>query len=167
MPYPKRRPNRLKGYDYSSNGAYFVTICTKDRENLFWEDTENNFVGADIIRPTYKPQLSPLGKIVDIAINNIPKCYNDVIVEKYVIMPNHIHMLIFIQSYADGRMISAPTLSRVIGQFKRWVSKQYGKQVFQRSFHDHIVRNDKEYNLIWRYIDANPQLWEMDCFYTQ
>ena len=82
--YPKRKPNRLKEYDYSAPGAYFITICTKNKVNYFW-----NSVGASIARPQEIP-LNENGKIVDEAIKNIDKIYQNITVDKYVVMPNHI-----------------------------------------------------------------------------
>lgn len=160
MELAKRKPNRLKNYDYSRSGAYFITICTKNRRNLLWE------VGADIIRQP-NPLLSGYGKVVDIAINEINFHYTNLIVDKYVIMPNHIHLIILITLRESGQIISAPTLSTVIGQMKRCVSKQIGFSIWQRSFHDHIIRNELDYQNIWQYIDTNPLSWEKDCFYTK
>ena len=87
-------------------------------------------------------------------------------VDKYVIMPNHIHLLLIICSY-NGRAMHAPTLSNLIQQFKGISSKNAGFPIFQRSFHDHVVRNKNDYEMIWHYIDTNPQNWEKDCFYDK
>lgn len=65
-----------------------------------------------------------------------------------------------------GRIVSAPTVSTIIGQMKRWVSKQIGFSIWQKSFHDHIIRNRAEYRQIWKYIDENPLKWELDCYYN-
>jgi REP element-mobilizing transposase RayT len=166
--FPKRKPNRLKKFDYSQNGAYFVTICTKDKEKLLWnKNFYDTSVGADNIRPQVKVPLSEYGKIADTAIKNISTHYTHINVENYIIMPNHIHILLFIDRFDDGRIISAPTLSVVIGQLKRWISRQIGKSVFQKSFHDHIIRNDEDYKKIYNYIESNPSLWTEDCFYIE
>lgn len=105
---PKRKNIRLKEWDYSANDMYYITICTKDKKHIFW-DKRTNRVGADSIRPQYKVELSEKGEIVRQAIENIPKYYENVFVDKYVIMPNHIHMIIGINRQTGGRMISAPT----------------------------------------------------------
>ena len=107
---PVRKRNRLKDYDYSSNGAYFITICTKDRKNIFWDKEQPDFVGEDIILPPENVQLSSHGKIAEEAINTIPKYYPHIELLQYVVMPNHIHMILFIP-YDSGRMISSPTKS--------------------------------------------------------
>ena len=167
---PKRKKNRLLNYDYSSSGVYFVTICTKEKKCLFWSQEQPDFVGEDIILPPDHVQLSPYGKYVDEAIQAIPKHYPHIELLQYVIMPNHVHLIAFI-SDADGRMISSPTkmvsLSIVIGQLKRSVSKKIGKPIWQRSFHDHIIRNHKDYEKIAKYIYENPIKWQDDCFYSK
>ena len=158
--FPKRKRIRLEGYDYSSNGSYHITICVKDPSVSLWTR-----VGADIIRPDYELieeidfPLSRAGRIVETAINNIPKHYNCVSVDKYCIMPDHIHLLITIFCEENGRMISAPTpsVSTVIGQMKRWASKQIGKPIWQKSFIDSIIDSDKVYNDVWEYINNNPR----------
>ena len=146
---PNRKRIRLEGYDYSENGAYFITVCTKDRRKLFWD------VGADIIRKQ-NPPLSELGKLVDFSINEISKHYNGVVVDKYCIMPEHIHMILMIGTEENGRMISAPTVSTVVGHMKRWVSMQVGRSIWQKSFVDRIIRDEQMYLGIWKYIDENP-----------
>ncbi|MDD6644336.1 MAG: transposase [Firmicutes bacterium] len=99
--------------------------------------------------------LSEYGRITEQGILNIPQCYPSVTVEKYCIMPNHIHMILSF-SRDCGRIISAPTLSRVVGQMKRWVSKQIGVGIWQKSYYERVIRNGTEYEEIWRYIQENP-----------
>ena len=157
MDLPKRKPARLKGYDYSQDGAYFITICTQDREELFWN------VGETCGFPY---TLSAYGDIVNKEIMRIVDIYNETVkVDKYVVMPNHIHLIIVLQS--DGRPQVAPTISRVVKQFKGAVSKKIGFTIWQKSFHDHIIRNENDYREIWEYIDTNPLKWEEDCFYQK
>jgi putative transposase len=148
MELPKRKKIRLEGYDYSSCGAYFVTICITDRNTLLWN------VGADIIRPN-EPPLSKYGEFLKIAIDAIPEHYANVVIDKYCIMPDHVHMIVFILPDENGRMISAPTLSVIIGSMKRWVSKQIGFSIWQKSFNDRIIRNEQGYREAWQYIDEN------------
>lgn len=155
---PKRKPNRLNSFDYSQNGAYFVTICAKNKEHLF------GAVGASNARPS-KVILSEYGKITDQAIKLITKIYPNVIVDKYVIMPNHIHMVLIIQS-ENGRAMLVPTISMVIAQMKGYISKQIGHSIWQKSFYDHIIRNEQDYLEIWQYIENNPEKWQQDKFYT-
>ena len=82
-------------------------------------------------------------------------------------MPNHIHMILNIP-YDDGRMISSPTsVLTAIGQMKRYASKKIGEPIWQRSFHDHIIRDISDYEKISKYIYENPIKWQYDCFYTE
>ena len=161
MELPVRKPNRLPNFDYSSPGAYFITVCTANRKKLFW-----NGVGADNIRPENVP-LSAMGKIVEQGIQNVHTHYENVSVDKYCIMPDHIHMILLIQSDGGGRIISAPTISTVVGSMKRWISRQVGKPIWQKSFYDHGIRDQQDYLKIWEYIDNNPARWEEDCFYER
>lgn len=164
--FPKRKKNRLAGYDYSSGGAYFVTVCVQNPNISLW-----NRVGADIIRPNYEfveeaeIPLSEQGEIVETAINNIPQYYKNIEVDKYCIMPDHIHLIVFITSERDGRIISAPTLSTVVGQMKRWASKQIGQSIWQKGFYDRILDNDNAYLEVWQYIDNNPRKYSKDFKY--
>lgn len=167
---PKRKGNRLTDYDYSRNGAYFITICTQGRQQILWESdtfTEDDNVGTSIARPQRAPTLSKTGKVVEQCIWEIPAHYPHISVEKYAVMPNHIHLLLLIQREQDGRPMVAPTVSTVMQQFKGIVSKQLSRSIWQKSFHDHIVRTEHGYAQICQYIDTNPQLWHKDCFYEE
>ena len=161
MNQPQRKQNRLRNYDYSLPGAYFITICTHERENLFWET-----VGASIARPQ-KVNLSACGQVVDSAIKEIPKHYAAVSLDHYVVMPNHVHLLLQINALESGRAMHAPTISTVVQQLKGAVTKQIGHSVWQKLFYDHIVRGDKDYAMIWEYIENNPAKWMDDCFYRE
>ena len=95
--YPKRKPNRIEEYDYSTPGAYFITVCTANREKIFWD-----VVGADIIRPQSVP-LSAVGKIAEQGILQMTEHYENIVVDKYCIMPDHIHLILRMESDIDGR----------------------------------------------------------------
>mgnify|MGYP005762544899 CR=1 FL=1 len=176
-----RKRNRLSDYDYSQYGVYFVTICTKERKNLFW--VKDNIVGASIARPNDGYVLSDMGKIAEDGIKNIPQYY-PVNIDCYVVMPNHVHILMGI--VADGgRAMLAPTLSgaasqcggdvrnatstlsNIVRQYKGYVTKKIGFSPWQKSFHDHIVRNRDEYLKIFEYIKTNPLKWNIDKYYTE
>lgn len=161
MELPKRKPNRLPDFSYNTPGAYFITICLQNRKPILWEG-----VGASIARPQIPP-LSAWGKIVDASIRDIPSHYPAVSVDNYVVMPNHIHLLLQINTDADGRPLSAPTISVVVQQLKGAITKQIGFSIWQKLFHDHVIRNEQDYLKIWNYIDGNPSKWEEDCFYTE
>ena len=172
---PKRRPNRLPDYDYSRPGCYFVTACSKDKRHIF-----GTVVGGDVLIAP-RVILSRTGKAVEQIVSTMP-C-----VEKYVIMPNHIHLLLRIPARygtagKDGPMgTSAPTegnrraeipnrgpsVPGLIRYLKRSVTRMVGQPVWQRSYHDHVVRNDADYLRIWSYIDTNPAKWREDCYFTE
>ena len=151
-----RKIIRLKDYDYSQAGYYFITICIKDRHELLWDAP----VGAVIGRPP----LSDIGTLVDKGILQINKRYNGVTVDKYVIMPNHVHMIIIISGNPDidGRPMTAPTISWVINHLKGSISKQLSYSIWQKSYHDRVIRDEAEYQRIWQYIDDNPARWDED-----
>lgn len=144
-----RKRIRIENYDYSTAGTYFVTICTANREKTLW-----NAVGADIIRLDSLP-LSDTGRLVEEGILQLSTHYENAAVDKFSIMPDHVHMLITIRA-DNRRIISAPTLSTIVGSMKRWVSRQAGRPVWQKSFYEHSVRNQQDYDEIWTYIENNP-----------
>ena len=147
---PKRKQIRIENYDYSTPGAYFITVCTVNREKIFWSDRR-----GELCSPANVP-LSDIGMIVDNEIKKLNSVYDAVRVDKYCIMPDHIHMILTINTDADGRPQVAPTISRVIKQFKGSVTKQAGRVIWQKSFYEHTIRNQQDYNEIWEYIQNNP-----------
>ena len=145
---PERSPTRIPAYDYSQGGAYFITLCTQDRKRIL-----SDIVGDDAhIVP------KPYGRVVEKYIRNVPE------IEKYVIMPDHIHMIIRLES---GPMwASAPTrgpqhnrVSGIVRSIKILTTKEIGTAIFQRSFYDHVIRNQQDYNEVWEYIENNPRKW--------
>ena len=160
MELPKRKPNRLQEYDYSTPNGYFVTICTQNRRNLFWKNVE-----AITDRPENVP-LTNLGMLARQSIEDIPRYYPVVSVDHFVIMPNHIHLLLQIHTDNDGRSMIAPTISTVVRLMKGAVSKQAGFSVWQKGFYDHVVRSQRDYLDIWNYIEGNPSKWEGDKLYN-
>lgn len=151
MDLPKRKNIRLNDYNYSSNGAYFITICTKNKENLLWKN-----VGANCVRPLDQLPLSKIGIVIENEIYKLNTVYENIKVDKYQIMPNHIHLIIFIYEDSNGRTLFAPTISRIIKQFKGSITKQIGFSIWQKSFYDRIIRNENEYQSVWNYIHNNP-----------
>ena len=159
--HPKRKPIRIENYDYSTPGAYFITVCVHNRKTILWN------VGAATCRPnsnstptvgaaTCRPNLSKIGSLVETAILQIPEHYPLITVDKYCVMPDHIHMILSIDTDEDERQIAAPTISTVIGHMKRWVSIQIGQSIWQKSFIDRVIRNEKGYQAVWEYIENNP-----------
>ena len=151
MDLPKRKNIRLNDDNYSSNGAYFITICTKNKENLLWKN-----VGANCVRPLDQLPLSKIGIVIENEIYKLNTVYENIKVDKYQIMPNHIHLIIFIYEDSNGRTQFAPTISRIIKQFKGSITKQIGFSIWQKSFYDRIIRNENEYQSVWNYIHNNP-----------
>jgi putative transposase len=151
---PSRKPNRLEGYDYSLNGAYFVTICAKDRTEIFSHITESAIQGRPQVR------LTEIGKCVYETI--LAASHGDVTIDRYVIMPNHIHMIVVIHAETGDRGRSP--LQIIVRNIKSFVTKQIGYSPWQKSFHDHIIRNEKDHVRIAEYIENNPVMWEGDCF---
>lgn len=145
----RRKRIRLENYDYSSHGAYFVTVCVIRKDISLWKN-----VAANCVRQNITQELSDIGKLVDNEIQKIETIYDSVTVDKYCIMPDHIHMILLIDT--KWRTQFAPTISRVIKQFKGAITKKLGFSIWQKSFNDEIIRNEKAYLEIWQYIDENP-----------
>jgi REP element-mobilizing transposase RayT len=156
---PKRKTNRLPDFNYSSNGAYFITICVKDRRCIL-----SNIVGADTLGSPLV-NLTQYGKFVEFEILKTSNIYPDMKIEKFVIMPNHIHILLTIQNeeniLSGAPRVSPPTnkLSVFVTALKKYTNKSIGKNIWQRGFHDHVVRNEQDFLAIWEYIDENPKKW--------
>ncbi len=168
MDLPKRKPTRLKEFDYSSPGAYFVTICTKGKMKLL-----SKIIVGDGVLDVPQNILTPYGFIAEKYINQMNEFYDYISIDKYVIMPNHIHIILVITEQNDApygtSRTPSPTNSitaKFISTFKRFCNRECGKNIWQRSFHDHIIRGEKDYLKIWEYIDTNVIKWDQDCFYT-
>ena len=164
MPLPKRKQIRLPDYAYSSPGAYFVTICTYARRCVLSRIT----VGEGLAPPAIA--LSPVGECVKEQILALPKRYHAVHIDNYVIMPNHIHLLVSFETDSGGASPS-PTLFAVVRALKslstRLSRDDLGElPLWQRSYYEHVIRNEHDYREIWEYIDANPVKWAEDRYYT-
>ena len=165
MPLPKRKSARLKGYDYSKAGSYFITICVKDRKPLL-----SKIYVADSLTELPQNCLTKYGMIAKKYIEQLNDFYGFLNVDKFVIMPNHIHLLLTVYESFGPPRTSVPTGSVVpqfVGTFKRFCNKEYGKNIWQSSFHDHIIRNQSDYLAIWEYIDTNSIKWAEDKFYIK
>ena len=147
--YFKRKNPRLRDYNYALRGYYFITICTDDKKHIFGEIVED------------KIQLNEIGKLAYKNIENLENVYDTVNVDKFVVMPNHIHMILIIDKETDL------TLSRIIKQYKEWITKTIKKPIWQKSYYDHIIRNEKDYYRIWKYIDENELKWSLDKYYNE
>jgi putative transposase len=188
--YPTRKRTRLQGYDYSRQGAYFITVCTQNRAELFGHIVGANCVRPPCVRPPcvrppcvrppcvrppcVRPftELSETGHTVKHEIETLSSIYPTVHVSAFVIMPNHVHMVIVIDSrdidgrpQVNGRPQVAPTVSRIIKQWKGSITKRLGFSPWQKSFHDHVIRNQDDYHRIAQYIENNPAQWQMDSLH--
>ena len=160
---PKRKHLRWRGFDYSRSGAYFVTVCTHERKN-----TLSHIVGA--IHESPAPVLTEYGKIVDAFINNVQNRFG-ASVDQYVIMPNHIHLIIIVTDDSETNIENSPLrgrslLSKIMGYIKantaKEIHKKYGASaVWQRGFYDHVIRSQDDYREIEKYIRENPLCWQM------
>ncbi len=215
MNEPKRKQIRLPEYDYSSAGAYFVTICTHEKRRIL----SDIVVEAIHESPAAEVRLTPAGEIVRKVLDSLPKRYSNLRIDHFVIMPNHIHLLVQVtgeralreaplQTRADvltslvGAVHERPVqggatsgtipgesddchrrairesplqdrhslLSKAVGFLKMSSSKQIHALdpdliVWQRSYYEHIVRNEHDYREIWQYIEGNPGKWTEDRYY--
>ncbi|MCL1902134.1 MAG: hypothetical protein FWG18_00720 [Alphaproteobacteria bacterium] len=189
-----RRTIRKRGYDYSNPGAYFITICTHEKQCIFGHIQNGEMI------------LNNVGKIVKNCLLEIPNRNNRTQLHEWVIMPNHSHFIIEIQPTVEimgsGRaQLCAPTtftaneeflpqqsnsvgahncahhglrpgdkigtLAHIIRGFKSAVSKQIGKQIWQRNYYEHIVRDNDDYREIANYIKSNPRTWDSDKLYQK
>ncbi|MBR4035166.1 MAG: transposase [Oscillospiraceae bacterium] len=153
-----RKQLRLYGYDYSLNGAYFITICTEKRKKILCDIN----VGEGL-SPLPIINLSDIGKEVQRSVEFINQNTPNVTIDKYVIMPNHIHMIVIIDNEWDGA--GTPPLQSVVGRIKSYTTNKYGRPLWQRSYYDHIIRDENDYINIWNYIDTNPSQWAHDEYY--
>lgn len=161
----QRKLNRLKQYNYSSIGWYFLTLCTHNQKKLF----------GDIIAGCLV--LSQLGKVVEKCVVNIPKFYPHIQVDSYVIMPNHVHLILDVSNFSirtDQWSVHTNTIQRTYGEvskciqsLKGVVTKQaqkigFEEKIWQRSFNDHIIEDEKELEKIQDYIEENQFIWKAD-----
>lgn len=165
MNLPQRKSIRIKGFDYSTPGAYFVTICTQNRQKLFG------------IINNGKSQLNSFGLIVKKEIDNIESHYANVRIDRYIIMPDHLHMIIVIsEPFFPAGINPCPTIKcdipNIVGKFKASVTRNVGnafmhsenKKIWQTSFYDHVIRNENDYLKICEYIETNALVWNPDDF---
>lgn len=162
---PQRKDIRLKDYDYSQAGYYFITICTKDKKKLLSEIISYNSHDMP------KSELTLIGNEIFNTINFMDKQYSGIKFDKYIIMPNHIHLIIILH----GSQLASqenPQLHKIIGQLKSYTTKRYNDLnntknlvLWQRNYYEHIIRNEQEYKKIWQYIETNPLKWEEDKYY--
>ncbi|MFA5975568.1 MAG: transposase [Elusimicrobiota bacterium] len=159
---PNRQSIRLPGYDYTSQGIHYVTMCTRDHLNLFG------------IVKNEEMQLSPVGEMINLAWRGITMYAPRISLDEFVVMPDHLHAIIVIGPDLDGGLnhdfgqgrCPAPTaaisLPSIVRRFKSWTTHQYRKNIWQRNYYEHIVSDENDLNRIREYIKDNPKNWEKE-----
>ena len=115
-------------------------------------------------------RLSSIGKVAEKQLQLMSEFYEDIRLEKYVIMPNHIHLLIHILGTKEpkaGMDVTNSKIAKYVGTFKRFCNKECGGNIWQSRSHDHVIRGESDYLKIWQYIEENPLRWLDDCFYME
>ena len=165
---PNRKKMRLQGWDYSTEAAYFLTLCSKERKSIF-----SYIVGRDILDAP-EVCLSKYGVLVQNALQYLSENMYGIVVHNWVIMPNHVHILLSITN--EGMLVkgasgmSRPTeaiIPRFVSSLKRFTNKNSGMDLWQTSYYDHIIRDDEDFLRRWRYIDNNPSAWLDDDYYAE
>ena len=178
----KRKTPRYQGFNYNCVGIYFLTICTQNRRCIL-----SRIVGTGVL-DCPQTELTKYGKIAKKYIRQLNEFYHHLSVEKYVIMPNHIHLLLWVKEnnttdngqsgtpVTDGQSgTPVPTnieransaCSQFVSTFKRFCNKEYGENIWQARFNDHIIRNREDYEEHVKYIYENPIRWYYDELYTE
>ncbi|MBQ4037835.1 MAG: transposase [Clostridia bacterium] len=151
-----RKKIRLKGANYSDCGAYFITVCTKNKEPLL----------SDILLSEAENEpcvvLKKHGAIADKIIIQLDHFYENLSVDQYIIMPNHIHLLLLVTESESTKKEPSEqntVISKFVSTFKRFCNKKYGMNIWQSRSFDHIIRNKQDYDEHVRYILNNPSRW--------
>jgi REP element-mobilizing transposase RayT len=166
VPEHHRRSIRLRGFDYTSHGAYFVTIVTDGRRQLF-----GRIIGDEM-------RLNAAGRIVADEWQRSGELRSNVEIDAFVVMPNHVHGIVFLLRHDEGTLRSAPTssfgsivpgsLPIVVRNFKGAVTRRlraedaFDGEVWQRNYHERVIRNERELQAIRQYIIDNPRQWALD-----
>lgn len=162
--FHQRKHIRLRDFDYSSANAYFITVCVKYFEPLLGS-VRNGVCG-----------LSEIGNDVALRLQNIPLLNENVVLDEFIVMPNHFHLILIIQKHSGpfvGNCFQKPlpgSVSTMINAAKgattKWCIKNDLYFDWQDKFHDHVIRNEQEYRAIKNYIFNNPRNWKDDRFHT-
>jgi REP element-mobilizing transposase RayT len=154
-----RRSIRLKRYDYSQAGTYFITICTHQRKCLFGEIVDGQM------------QLNQFGQIVQSHWQNLAKHHFHIVLDEFVVMPDHFHGIIIIKNLNVDRQnnLQQKGIPEIIRGFKTFSARQINKlrhqsgvPLWQRNYYERIIRDEEQLNRVKRYIINNPQNWQKD-----
>ena len=161
---PVRKSIRLKGYDYSQAGYYFVTLCVEGKHEILGE--------VDVGQGLCSCRLSDIGDIAYTELYKLETRYENIKIDKQVIMPNHIHVIIKINRREQSPRPT--TLMDIMCAYKSLTTKCYnktfgisGRTIWQERFHDIIIRNEKQYRFICQYIEENPTKWADDRYFVK
>ena len=162
-PLPKRKHPRLDHYDYSTPGAYFITICTQDRRCLLSTIVGRGLAPAEI-------QYTVFGEIARKQLFLLEERYPNLYIDRFVIMPNHIHTILLLEQAAGAS--PRPTITDIVCAYKSLTTRECKKaqpidKLFQASFYEHVIRGQSDYDEITEYIANNPKQWELDKLYSK
>ena len=164
---PKRKHPRLNNYDYSSAGAYFITICTQNRRCLL-----SRIVGRGLAPAEAKGiEYTSFGEIAERQLLLLEDRYLHLAIDKYTIMPNHIHVIMILKGEAAGAS-PRPTITDIVCAYKSLTTREcknngFEGKLFQTSFYEHIIRGREDYEEIVKYIYENPVRWYYDELYAE
>ena len=162
-PLPTRKHPRLDYYDYSAPGAYFITICAQNRRCLFSTIVGRGLAPAEV-------QYTAYGEIAQKQLFLLEERYPTLHIDRFVIMPNHIHAILLLEEAAGASPRS--TLTDIVCAYKSLTTRECKKvspidKLFQTSFYEHVIRGQADYDEIVEYIMNNPKQWELDELYSQ
>ncbi len=160
---PQRKHPRMNHYDYSTAGAYFITICTHNRRCLLSRIVGQGLAPAETQYTTY-------GQIAEEQLFLLEKRYPSLKIDQYVIMPNHIHAILLLEETAGAS--PRPTIPDMVCAYKSLTTRECKKvrpidKLFQTSFYEHVIRGREDYDEIAEYIVNNPKQWELDKLYSE
>ena len=163
--YHRKHP-RLKDFDYNQNGCYFVTMCTQDKRCFLSDIVGRGFLDAPQIG------LTEYGSCIDSAIAFLNEKSDKLSIDKYIIMPNHVHILVVIENAEDGGASGKPRptdamIPKFVSSLKRYTNRACKTELWQTGSYDHIIRDEADYMIKWQYIDNNPAKWIEDEYYSE
>ena len=165
LAHKTHKPNRLEGYDYGSEGVYFLTVCTDNRRNFLSRIVARGILDAP------ETELTPFGRAVEEALQHLDRAWGSIKVLKYVIMLNHIHILLHVtETCASASRMPRATdavVPKFVSSIKRFTNRSCGICLWQKSYYDHIIRDEADYLKHLRYIEDNPAKWLEDQYYME
>ena len=165
---PKRKHPRLANYDYSSAGAYFVTMCTQNRRCVLSHIVGRGLAPAETIGIEY----TSFGESAEKQLCLLEHRYPYLAVDQYVIMPNHIHAIMILNDETAAGASPRPTITDIVCAYKSLTTRECKKngfdgKLFQTSFYEHIIRGREDYEELVKYICENPIRWYYDELYSE